>query len=369
MYAKILKEAASQLTLLMAGKEGDEWNVLEKSLSGFFKKIYYGGNLEESLALYRQEKCDLVLIDVDSLKEETHRLIDEIQKACELQVSIAAYGLHHLNPEVLVELLNANIAGFFKKDAKPEEMYKRLAIISDRTLDKKVMHAYVQEMEVLCCSVATAQMERAVCADQTATIQLDTPTHGEVFSDAVQLQAPCPLAESPEEDDFEFFPLFAESSPSAEADNTLYQDYYSYLECDDREELTDQLNEIDATLCNAFTDRGANPDYISRLGVSFMRYGNVLLHYQFFSDMGTSILELGRLINEECHKIVEQSGSAQLLISAFCSGLQTYMAEVWEKDSENPKFFNDSIINDITTIVAMMSPETAVDNSDDLVFF
>ena len=178
-----------------------------------------------------------------------------------------------------------------------------------------------------------------------------------------------PYVEMDTEDDFEFFPMPTENTHAQDEDASMYQDYFSFLEFDDKEELADQLNEIDATLFNAFSDSGGNRDYISRLGMSFMRYGNVLLHYQFFSDMGASILELGKMIDEQCERIVEDASNFELLISAFCSGLQTFMAEVWEKNSDNPKFFNDSIINDMGTIVAMINPQMQADNDDDLVFF
>jgi hypothetical protein len=175
---------------------------------------------------------------------------------------------------------------------------------------------------------------------------------------------PIVLMADDDDDDFMFFPDTASITDTA-VDNSLYEDYYSFLEYDDREELHDQLGDIDAALLNAFSDQGGDPQYIARLGTSLMRYGNVLLHYQFFSDMGTSILEFGKMINDEAESIAERSSDLELLISGFCSGLQTYMHEVWDKNSDNPKFFNDSIVNDAQTIMSMMAPSQASANNDD----
>lgn len=173
-----------------------------------------------------------------------------------------------------------------------------------------------------------------------------------------------------EDDDFMFFPDSSSSVTISEVDNVIYKDYYSFLESDDREELYDQLGDIDTALLSAFNDNGGNPEYISRLGTSLMRYGNVLLHYQFFSDMGTSILEFGRMIIDESESIAMRSDDLELLISGFCTGLQTYMYEVWDKSCENPKFFNDSIINDAETIIGIIAPvQSSSDEDDDLVFF
>lgn len=176
-----------------------------------------------------------------------------------------------------------------------------------------------------------------------------------------------PAEEEEEEDDFFFFPDTASVSSSSE-DVSMYQDYFTFLDHDDREELYDQLGDVDAALLNAFGERGGDAQYIGRLGASLMRYGNVLLHYQFFSDMGTSILELGKLVSDEAESIATRAGELQLLISGFCSGLQTYMNEVWDKNCDNPKIFNDSIINDAATIMGIITPAEA-EYSDDLVFF
>ncbi len=366
VYQKILKETASQLTLLIAGDN----TTLEKSLYGYFKQIHHAKNIQESVALYRQQRTDLVIIHVDTLGDDTYGLIDEIKKLDGLYASIVVYG--SVNTDC--KLLNANVDGFLSGELATNDMYEVLGKICDQTLDKQAMHTYLREIEVLSQAIANTQRVNPLTLAHTKYLNSDAIFHDEMAASVSNnLLAPAISTTSivEEDDDFEFFPLFEESfdSPCLEIDNSMYEDYYSYLEHDDKEELTDQLNEIDATLYNAFSDDGANVHYISRLGSSLMRYGNVLLHYQFFSDMGTSILELGKLIIDECDHVVGEAKNFELLVSAFCSGLQTFMAEVWENNSENPKLFNDSILSDTRTIVAMFTPAVAADDSDDLIFF
>lgn len=348
MYTKILKETAPQLTLLVI--ENEHCVNISQNLSHFFKETTYTYNAVEALNLYRREIFDLILIDLDMLMSDVYQFIDEIHKQDTFQ-SIAVCSSNVNDPQLLMKLINSHISGFFSKQSQPDEMYKILSKICSKTHDRKMLHHYIENMEGLFNS---------------GMIQLKSNVIREVQPVAA-LVLPC--VEMDTEDDFEFFPLSVEYDSAQTEDNSIYEDYYSFLEFDDKEELVDQLNEIDATLFSAFNEDGADPVYISRLGNLFMRYGNILLHYQFFSDMGTSILELGKTISDEYHSIVEQANGFELLISAFCSGLQTFMAEVWETNSENPKFFNDSIINDIGTIVAMITPQEAADNSDDLVFF
>ncbi len=350
MYEKILKETAPQLTLLVIEDEHEHSVNIRKNLSHLFKETTYVHHAVDALNLYRRELFDLVLIDIDMLISDMDQFIHEIQKQDTFQ-SIAVYSDRIDDPVLLMKLINSHISGFFSKQSQPDEMYKILSKICSKTHDRKMLHHYIENMEGLFNS-GMIQMKSNLIRE-------------------VQLVAALalPYVEMDTEDDFEFFPLSIEHHPVQVVDDSMYQDYYSFLEHDDKEELADQLNEIDATLFNAFDENGGNRHYVSRLGTSFMRYGNVLLHYQFFSDMGASILELGKMIDEQCDRIVEDARNFELLISAFCSGLQTFMAEVWEKNSDNPKFFNDSIINDMGTILAMINPQMQADNDDDLVFF
>lgn len=350
MYEKILKETAPQLTLLVIENEYEHSVNIRKNLAHFFKETTYVDNAVEALNLYRRELFDLVLIDIDMMMSDVDQFVNEIHKQDTFQ-SIAVCSSHIDDPQLLMKLINSHISGFFSKQSQPDEMHKILSKICSKTHDRKMLHHYIENMEGLFNS-GMIQMKSNVIREVQPVAALELP-----------------YVEMDSEDDFEFFPLSIEHNSVQTVDDSIYQDYYSFLEFDDKEELADQLNEIDATLFNAFDESGGNRHYVSRLGASFMRYGNVLLHYQFFSDMGTSILELGKMINEQCDRIVEDSRSFELLISAFCSGLQTFMAEVWEKNSDNPKFFNDSIINDMGTIVAMINPHMQADNDDDLVFF
>lgn len=354
MYAKILKETASQLTLLVVENDRESQAVIGQSLDPFFKEIEYAANEQEGLAFCRSEKFDLVLIDMDTVSGDTHRFIRDVQKRDAFQ-AIVVYSARGDDAELLLKLVNSSIAGFIPSSATSDEMVKILSNVCGRIYERAMLMHYIEILE--------AQQEKAI----SVSCRSECPMKVEL-KPIVPIVLPT-MQTTVEDDDFMFFPEPSACESAEPADSSLYQDYFSFLEYDDREELHDQLGDIDASLLDAFNDRGGDPLYISRLGTSLMRYGNVLLHYQFFSDMGTSILEFGKMISDECESIAARSDDLELLISGFCSGLQTYMVEVWDKNSDNPKFFNDSIINDAGTIMGMIAPSSAADNDDDLVFF
>lgn len=368
MYRKILKESAKQLTLLAVENCSESQGAIGKNLSPFFKHITYVSNTQEALWLCKSEKFDLILIDIDTLGGDPYRFIDDLQKQDMFQ-AIAVCSSRGDDAELLLKLLNSAVAGFIQKSSEVDETYKILSHICTRLLDRSVMVHYVEEMDKLhdtvlrkcyTCSVKSSLVSGGACKTDSA------------FVPAESVFAPPKAEVAVEDDDFMFFPESTDSTPAEVVDNSLYEDYFSFLEFDDREELHDLLSDVDSSLLSAFSENGSDSQFISRLGSSLMRYGNVLLHYQFFSDMGTSILEFGKTISDKAEMIAERSSEFEMLISGFCSGLQTYMHEVWDKNSDNPKFFNDSIINDATTIIEMMAPAKVSeggDDDDDLFFF
>jgi DNA-binding NarL/FixJ family response regulator len=361
MYAKILKESAHQLTLLAVENCPSSRDAIGNNLNHFFKSITYVSSAEEALWLYKSEKFDLILIDIDTFRGDAYRFIDSVHRH-DLFQAVAVCSTHTDDAELMLKLLNSQIGCFIPKPSDSHNLYQILSKVCGKIQDRAVLMHYIETLEnqqesalnVVCRSNCPMKLELKPIQE----IKLALPTQ--------------PVEQQEEEDDdFMFFPESTNSAPAVNEDASIYHDYFSLLDFDDREELHDQLSDVDAALLNAFSDVGGDAQYIIRLGNSLMRYGNVLLHYQFFSDMGTSILEFGKTINDEAEMIAERSSEFEMLIGGFCSGLQTYMSEVWDKESDNPKFFNDSIINDAHTIIGMMEPPKVSDggDEDDLFFF
>jgi CheY-like chemotaxis protein len=350
MYAKILKESASTLTLLAVESDEISRDSIDNKLSRFFKSITYISSADEALWLYKSEKFDLILLDIDTFEGDPYRFIDSVHRH-DLFQAMAVCSSRIDDAELLLKLLNSQIGCFVPKPSSPQTLYQILSKVCGKIQDRAVLMHYVETLE--------DQQTKA----RDVSCRSGCPMAAELKP--IPMIKPVIPAIIEEEDDFLFFPEPTAATHTTSEDHTLYQDYFTFLEFDDREELHDQLGDIDSLLLNAFSDNGSDPHYIDRLGGSLMRYGNVLLHYQFFSDMGTAILEFGKMISDSAPMIAERSEEFQMLISGFCSGLQSYMNEVWDRESADPKFFNDSIINDAQTIMSMMEPPHVSEGGDD----
>ncbi len=331
MYKKILKECGANTTILIVDEDCKYRALLGEKYLKYFKKIIYAPNSNEALPLYKDEKFDIVILDIDKESVNGLDLIHRIQRI-DLNQSIFVYSEQTENFSLIIDLLNLGVECFIEKSKQLESYIKIFAQVTKKNCERKMLMLYLDELE-------RAQIE--LLATQNTVVQ---------------------------EDDFDFFPT---TIPNTEAtiNTSLYKDYFNLLDNDDKEDLYDLLTDIDTTLINAFTDTGANSEYITKLGSLLIHYGNVLMSYQFFSDMGMAILEFGQDISNMSQKVAEQADIFHSLISGFCSGLQVFLTEVWEKDSDNPKYFNDSIINDARLISEMIIPPVVTNNEDDLVFF
>jgi hypothetical protein len=356
MFTDVLYEFTASLTIMFVNEEEDVRCYLGQEFMSRCKKVIFAPSVEEALAKQSQETIDLVILNIDRFGKEASYLIAEmLKKDIEQKILISAWQFN--DPSIVMTLVNLGAVGFVNKSLPITESFSLLTRVFAQAHDRSLLVHYVQTLE--------EQIVEALYIPCRA----DCP-RAPVFSRHLR---PAPI---PENDEFEFFPTpptscsAVVSTPTVE--KAMYKDYFKFLMLDDREELHDQLSDIDTLLFNAFgEDHIADVQYICVLGDAIARFGNILMHYQFFSDTGICIIELGQNISEKCTIVAEKSGDFEPLLSGFCSVLQTFIAQVWDKEAEDPKFFNDSIINDAQMITTMITPPaiSVSSDNDDLIFF
>lgn len=361
MPEKMLYEFVAQCSVLVVNDAEEVESYFGKEYMARFKKLHYALNLQESLDIYEKEHIDLVVINIDRLGRESFTLIEAILKK-DIYQRIIVSGRHLHESSVLCELSNAGVAGFLNKSLEITEAYPMFLRIFRQISDRALLVHYIDALE--------KQTHEAL----SIPCRMDCPKaavlNKHIFMRPLPEVSVAPMVEKVEEDDFEFFPTFTPSS-AVVVDDSMYHDYFSFLQSDDYEELHDQLSDIDTFFFSAFNSRYVDKESIALLGQTFARFGNVLMHYQFFSDTGMVIIELGTTIAEKCDVIGSRGSEFEPLISGFCSVLQTFIAEVWAQEAQNPKFFNDSIMNDARMIIDMIVPPVVSPSSsdDDLIFF
>lgn len=362
MPEKMLYEFVAQFSVLIVNDEEEVESYLGKENMVRFKKLHYALNLKESLDIYEKEHIDLVVINIDRLGRDSFTLIDAILKK-DIYQRIIVSGRRLHESAVLIELSNAGVAGFINKSMELAESYEMFLRIFRQISDRALLVHYIDALE--------KQTHEALSIPCRVDCPKATILSKHIFTHPIQEVHVTSLVEEVADDDFDFFPTPSHESTLV-VEKSMYNDYFSFLQNDDYEELHDQLSDIDTFFFSAFNNKYVDTENIVLLGQTFSRFGNVLMHYQFFSDTGMVIIELGTTIADKYDVIGSRGNEFEPLISGFCSVLQTFICEVWAKEAENPKFFNDSIINDARMIISMIIPPVASASSnsdDDLIFF
>lgn len=363
MSTDVLYEFTASLTIMFVNEEEDVRCYLGEEYLSRCKKIMFAPSIEEALTKQSQETIDLVVINIDRFGRDALHLIREMLKK-DIYQRILVSARQFNDPEIVMKLTNLGVVGFVNKSIPLSEFFPLLLRVFMQVHDRSLLVHYVKALE--------EQIMEALYVP----CKIDCPK-ASILSKHI-----APESEMID-DGFEFFPTpptscshapsACNTEPTPTVDKSIYKDYFSFLMIDDKEELHDQLSDIDTLLFNSFgEDQIADVQYISVLGDALARFGNILMHYQFFSDTGMCIIELGQTISEKCTIVAEKGSDFEPLLSGFCSVLQAFIAQVWEKEAEDPKFFNDSIVNDAGMIISMIAPplkNSNTANDDDLIFF
>eukprot|EP01022_Parablepharisma_sp_SALTPOND_P031908 TRINITY_DN8201_c0_g4_i1.p1 TRINITY_DN8201_c0_g4~~TRINITY_DN8201_c0_g4_i1.p1 ORF type:complete len:516 (+),score=8.49 TRINITY_DN8201_c0_g4_i1:374-1921(+) len=346
MSAKLLKESAYELTLLCVS-DAPIFEHIQKLLQRFFKEIIYLEDRKKVLELCREKSVDILLVDVDN-KETRGCFFTEIPKDIDRHIGIIPMSKEYENPNLLLDLIQIGVDGFVKKPLEDEELLFIMAKTCEKVLNNQILFHYLDGLEKLQQEILEIKSRDRKSENFLIEERLEPTLNYE-------------------EDDFEFFPVIEEKSASLNDD--IYKDYFDFLQPDDREELHDRLDEIDTAMLYAFEKSENAERYFEKLGNELVKFSGVLMHYQFFGDMGVAILELGKLIETEANALNKNAENLQMYISGFCSVLQAFMREVWEENSGNPKFLNDSVINDAGMLIGMIMPDKTESSDDGIVFF
>lgn len=353
MLINILKELISFLSILVISKEEEVHAYIGEEYLRYCKKLKIVETLDEAQNMCNNDVIDLMVINTDRFGRDSLRFIEQNIKH-HPQQSIIVSARQFNDASVLIQLTNLGVAGFISKNLAIEEIFPMLLRVCNKIHEHSMLKHYVKDLE-----------------EQIAEA-LHIPCRKDCPRESTLTRHKLPLNILNTKEDLDFFPTtLPDYLPSnAKVDQSIYQDYFSFLTGEDRDELHDILCEIDVLLLNASTKTFVQNSYqLELLGEMFRRFGNTLMHYQFFSDTGLAIIELGQTIVTYRENMGNKGSDFDAVLSGFCSVLLNYMHEVWEKEADDPKFFNDSIINDAHMICSLVVPSSSNQTDDDLIFF
>ena len=315
--AKELRSITQSLNILYAEDEAMLREDLQTTLSKLFANTFTATNGQEAIEIFKKEKIDLILTDINMPIMNGIELINEVKKLQQDELQIIVLSAHN-EVRLLTNLINIGVDGFLNKPLNKEKMidilYKSAKILDDR----KMLLAFQkqQEEEFLIIQRKNEVLEQKYNQFAAQINKSSQPS--------IQKQEKMPLKED---------------------------GYFQTLLQDDKDELTDLAFEIDNYIAMLFKTDSMDANYLNKVSNAYKKYGAVLNTYPEFYDIGNRLGDFAHEILKLEHKFMEDLHQTGIFFESLQLSLESFRENIWNKEAKQPRFYNASLIVDIQGVI------------------
>lgn len=326
--AKDLKELSNSLSILYAEDEEMLRDSMQSTLGKLFKNVYIAKNGQEAISIFKKEKIDLILTDINMPIMSGIEFIAEVNKIENNPIIIVLSA--HDESRLLKTLINMEVNNFLnkpvEKDALIKILYKNCSIINDKKLVKN--YAQILEKE-------NDDMRRLNIVLEIKLKQLASQTNK----------------------------LNKKNKPSKESSKeTKDVSYFETLLQDDKDELKDLSEELETNIMLMFQNENLNIGYIEKLSYIYSKYASVLNAYVEFYNISNILSSFANVIITLEDKFLDDVKQTGIYFESLQLTLESFRKGTWEKEANDPKFYNASLHNDIQMIIDYLEENEVEEN-------
>ncbi|MFT5660771.1 MAG: YesN/AraC family two-component response regulator [Sulfurimonas sp.] len=327
--AKDLKEVASSLNILYAEDEEILREGMQSSLSKLFANVYTARNGQEAFEYFKKEDIDIVMTDINMPIMSGVELIESINRYTDKEPKIIVLSAHN-ESKLLQNIINMGVNNYLNKPVDKQVMVSLLYKAAQAITDGKLLIEYRSRLE--------KELEFSDRKNKILEEKLK------------QLAVHVNKAEA------------VENKESVVEVKKVDDNYFDTLLQDDKDELRDLSHELESFIAMLFTDDGLNEDYIDILSVTYKNYASVLNAYVEFFDVAVSLTEFSNTILSLRNKFMENLQQTGIYFESLQLTLESFRHNVWEKEAQNPRFYNASLKMDIQLIIDFLEEKEIVEN-------
>ena len=138
--------------------------------------------------------------------------------------------------------------------------------------------------------------------------------------------------------------------------------YYDILLQDDKDELKDLSDELENFIAMMFQNESLNIEYIQKLSNIYKKYAALLNSYNEFYEIASTLNIFSNLIITLDSKFLEDVGQTGIFFESLQLTFESFRKSTWEKEANDPKFYNASLNNDIQLIIDYLEGNEAQEN-------
>jgi len=325
--AKELKELSAGLSIVYAEDEEMLRENLHETLLKLFQTVYVASNGQEAFELFKKHQIDIVLTDINMPIMNGIELIRSIHEYSEYQPMIVVASAHN-EPRLLTALINMGIDQFLNKPIDKQYMINSLHKVCKIISDRKMLLQYEEQLQG---ELDTMERKNKVLEQKVNQLAYQTNKNIAKKQKIVQEKAE--------------------------------ENYYETLLRDDKDELKELSEELENFIAMMFQGESLNEVYLYRLSNVYKKYSSVLNTYTEFYDISSVIYEFSQVMLSYQEKFLEDIGQTGIYFESLQLTLEKYRENIWNKEANNPRFYNASLKNDIELIIRFLE-NTEVENNE-----
>jgi len=351
MDAKALREITSELRLLYVEDDTALRNETAKLFTHLFQNIDTAENGQEALDKLENSSFDLIVTDINMPVMNGVTLCKEIRKILPTQAIVITSA--HDDAEYLLELINIGIDKFI---VKPLDMQKFLGTLGSAcTLvhNAKLITKYKKDIEAsnLLLSKNNDELQNVIKILDNKILQLNNNQDSQTnFQTEISYNSNSEV-----------------NKVLVEGSTDLYT-YESYLSASDLSQLKKLENDIDSITTLFNLQHSINEQSVLHLYKILKGYEGILHHYPLFSNLSQSIQELSITVEAQPKAFIHSCNEICILLESFIYVLKKWRSALFIEGVTNPNLYDQSMINDISTIIIILQGSDSP-HEDDSEFF
>ena len=345
---KLVKELTSGLSVLIAEDEDELRNSLASTFRLLFAEVDVVEDGRIAYAKYTKKQYDIVISDINMPNMDGARLAKLLRQINPKQKIIICTA--HTDSPLLLDLVRVTVDEFLIKPISSSQLRKVLYRVASSIYECRATNAYIASLEEDIRVMQNEKNHNVVTTPEKVTV---TPT-------PIPVTVLTPVAE--------IVNVYNEAQVSGEKESSL-SEHYNNISQDDIDEMKDLLFEMDSFVFLGMQQQTISMEYIEEFSACLIRYGNMLLYYGLFKEVGDYVNTLGRTIRDNGNRLNEKKEYMGLLFENFITTLHMIWSNSFVEESTTPTFYNNSIIADIKTVLAEFNDEVVSNDDCELDFF
>jgi len=352
MDAKALKEITSELSLLYVEDDVNLREETAKLFSHLFKSIQTAENGQVALEKFHTNTYDLIVTDINMPVMDGVEFSRNVRETNPQQALIITSA--HDESNYLLELIDIGIDKFILKPLDMHKFLSTLAYVCTNISNQKLIKKYKEELETSNKKLSqnNLELESMVKILDNKIIQMNLCNN---IIQKIPQQSPKDAINT-----ISSTPPNAKKSLVKESKDLFV--YNEYMVHNDLERLQTLEIDMDAIISLFKHQKDISKESVLHLSNSLKKYAHILETYALFTSLSKEVSALSSALKESPDALSKPCDEIKMLLESFIYVLKKWHASLFDEGVKNPNIYDQSMINDIQTIIIFLE---GIDEAED----